>query len=275
MRTLYVHKDHQALAHAHGQEPGAVAHMYLALARWFLGYPDQAVASMDEALAIAARTPHPLTLTMVVNFAGDLGHFRRDRDAQREYAARTVALALEHNFPLWLGGATSSTGWALVERGMLEDGINQIRRSLAMTRATGAMINQPFMLSKLAAAYLRAGAIADGLQALEDATALVRTNLDRYWAAELHRLRGELLLALPDPQPEAADVAYQEALAMSRAQRAKSLELRAAQSIATLRRTQGRSAEGAGLLRGVYEWFTEGFATADLLDARRLLAELG
>jgi class 3 adenylate cyclase/predicted ATPase len=273
--ALYSADRHHALAYTQGQEPGAVAHMYLALTRWFLGYPDQAVTYMDEAVSIASREPHhPLTLTMVMNFAGDLRYFRREATLQRELAERTVALSLEHRFSLWLAGAKSSTGWARVEGGALTEGIAEIRQSLDMLRATGALLNRPLILGKLAAALLRAGAIPTGLEAVEQATALAQTNLDQYWEPELYRLKGELLLALSDPQHAAAEASLQHALALARAQHAKSLELRAAYSLAAHWSAQRRPGEAAGLLRSVYEWFTEGLTTPDLRAARDLLATL-
>ncbi|MGH7790171.1 MAG: AAA family ATPase, partial [Candidatus Binatia bacterium] len=200
--------EHQALTFMHGQEPGAVAHMYLGLVRWFLGYPEQALAEMDTAMAIAARTPHPLTLTMVTNFASDLRYFRREPEPQRALAERTVALSVEHSFPLWLGGAKSSTGWALVERGEIAEGVGEINRSLALTRATGSLLNRPFILAKLATAHLRTGSLTLGLEAADAGLALTATNLDRYWEPELRRIKGELLLAGGESHAAQAEAAF-------------------------------------------------------------------
>jgi predicted ATPase len=208
---------------------------------------------------------------MVNNFAADLRYFRREPEAHRPLAERTVALSIEHSFPLWLAGAKSSLGWSLIERGEQTVGLSEIHQSLTLTRATGSLLNRPFILAELAAAHLRGGTIAAGLDAVAEALALTATNLDRYWEPELHRLQGELLLALREPRVEAATACFGRALELARAQDALALELRAALSQARLWHAQQRTSAARELLGGVYGRFREGFTSPDLVDAKREL----
>lgn len=274
VRALYDPARHRALAVAQGQEPGAAVTMYLALVRWFRGFPDEALGLMREALAIARATPHPQTLTMVTNFAADLRYLRGERALHRTLVERTLALAAEHSFPLWHAGATSSLGWTKVEAGDAEGGLEDIRNSLDTTLATGALVNRPFILGKLAAAHLRAGNADAGLEAVREGIALAGINLDQFWCAELHRLEGELLLLRSGRHADAAASSFARALEVAREQDALSLELRAARSQALLWSRQRRRREARALLAGVYARFTEGLGTRDLRMARRTLASM-
>jgi predicted ATPase len=165
-------------------------------------------------------------------------------------------------------------GWAWSEEGRAEEGIAEMHRGLGDLRATGAELWRPSFLALLAEAYGRTGRPEEGLGALDEALAMVSKSDERAHEAELHRLRGELLRASgTKDEPEAA-AAFQEALGIARRQEAKSLELRAAVSLARLWADHGRPGEARELLAGVYGWFTEGFGTADLSGAKALLEEL-
>ena len=172
-------------------------------------------------------------------------------------------------------------GGILVQQGEPGPGAARMTTALTQYRTTGMQLLLPFFLASLAEAALRQGQVADGLQAVAEALRLTATNFDRFWEAELHRLQGELLLAQAGTQHPAhgsgaADAAmrFQQALDIARRQEAKSLELRAAMSLSRLWQTQGRHAEAHMLLAGIYGWFTEGFATADLQAAQALLKAL-
>lgn len=271
---LYDPERHGYHAYVYGHDPAAYARATSALSMWFSGYPDQALAMMHEALTHAERMAHPLTLAAVLNFAGDLHHYRREIDELATLAERGVGFSTEQGFILWANGGISSLGWVLVQRGDIGAGIKQIRESLAGTQATGAQINSPFMLSKLAAALLVAGEVSEGLAQVNEALALAQTNLDSYWEAELHRLRGELL-ACSSGDAKDTERCFQDGLEVARRQGAKSLELRVATSLSRLWQKQDQRDDARRLLSGVYGWFTEGFETGDLREARDLLAELG
>src|SRR5262249_9539537 len=166
-------------------------------------------------------------------------------------------------------------GWALSQQRQAAAGIAQMHQGLAAYRATGAELFRTYWLALLAEAYGTAGQVQEGLQVLDEALALVDKNGERYWEAELYRRKGELLLRSGDRGAEpGAEGCFQQALAVAHRQQAKALELRAVLSLRRLWQQQGKRSEGYQLLAEVYGWFTEGFATADLQEARTLLDEL-
>ena len=191
-----------------------------------------------------------------------------------ELAEAAVALSSEHGFVLCLAEATSLWGWALVVQGQAGVGIKQIQQGLATACTIGAEARQPYKLALLAEAYRQVGQTAAGEQALVEALRLVNTNGGHPWEAELHRLRGEFLLARTADQHSAAETCFQLALDVACNREAKSLALRAAMSLSQLWQRQGKRAEAQKLLTEIYGWFTEGFSTADLQEAKALLEEL-
>jgi predicted ATPase len=203
-----------------------------------------------------------------------VSQFRRDVPAVHEQAEAAVALSTEQGFPLWAALGTSLRGWALALQGQGEEGMAQMRQGSAAWRATGAAVFIPYFCTVLADVSAHLGHPADGLQALAEAHTLVEQHEERWWAAEIARLRGVLLLRQTMPQPEEAETCFHQALDVARRQEAKSLELRAAMSLARLWQQQGKGAEARALLAPVYSWFTEGFDTADLQEAKALLDEL-
>ena len=162
-------------------------------------------------------------------------------------------------------------GWALAMQGQGAEGLTQLRQGLDAYRATGAEFQRPHFLSMLAEVHRSLGQPEAGLTALSEALALVETTGERYYEAELHRLKGELLLQQAAPEVSHAETCFQQALDIARRQQAKSLELRAAMSLGRLWQQQGKRQEAQALLAGVYHWFTEGFDTADLQEAKALL----
>jgi predicted ATPase len=257
-----------------GQDPGVACRGHAALTLWVLGYPDQALARLHNALAWAHELSHPYSLAWARCWAAIVSQLRRDVPAVHEHAAAAVALSTEQGFPLWTAFGMSCRGWALALQGQGEAGLAQVRQGIAAGRATGAMLRVPYFSALLADVCAHLGHIEDGLQALAEAHTLVEQQEERWWEAEIARLRGVLLLRQTGtPRAEAATW-LQRALDVARRQEAKSLELRAAMSLSRLWQQQGKRAEAHALLAPVYHWFTEGFDTADLQEARALLHEL-
>jgi predicted ATPase len=264
------HRTHAALYSGH--DPGVCCRMQAAHSLWLLGYPDQAVVSIQAALALAQQLAHPLSFTMALRWAAVLHHLRREAPQTRTHAEAAITMAIDQEFPQQVAIATPLRGWALAAKGQGEEGIAQIRQGLAAYRAMGVTMDRPEHLAMLAEASAQVGQITEGLVALAEALAMLDQSDMRLWEAELYRLRGELLLQQTVAQPEEAEVCFQQALAVARRQQAKSLELRAAMGLSRLWQHQGKRAEACELLAPIYGWFTEGFDTADLQEAKALLA---
>jgi predicted ATPase len=241
---------------------------------WVLGYPAQALARRHEALALAQELAHPYSLAYAWCLAAFVSQFRRDAPAVLEQAEAAVALSTHHGFPVWAALGTLLCGWARAMQGQGEEGMTQVRQGIAAWRATGAALGLSYYCTLLADVSAHLGHTADGLQALAEAHTLMEQHEERFWEAEICRLRGVLLLQQPEITQAEAEACFQRALDVARRQEAKSLELRAAMSLARLWQRQGKRAAARELLAPVYGWFTEGFETADLQDARVLLEEL-
>jgi predicted ATPase len=239
-----------------------------------LGYPDQAAARAGEALAHARELAHPHTTAAALAWSCIFQQLQRDRQSAQAQAETVMALATVQGFPAYLTSGTVVRGWAVAAGGRAEDGIAEIRKGLADYAAIGAEMLQPYFLGLLAEALGRAGQAAAGLGVAADALEHAQRKGARWFDAELHRLRGELLSARLEPEQAEAEACFRRALAVAREQSAKLWELRAAASLARLQRDRGRRAEARDLLAPVYGWFTEGLATADLEAARALLDEL-
>jgi predicted ATPase len=217
---------------------------------------------------------HPYSLAYARCHAALVSQLRRDVLAVHEQAEAAITLATEQGFPLWVLMGTVFRGWALAMQGQGEAGLAQIRQAIAGFRATGAALLVPYFSALLADVSVHLGHTEDGLQALAEAHTLVEQHEERWWEAEVCRLRGVLLLRQPETPQAEAETWLQRALDVARRQEAKSLELRAAMSLARLWQQQGKQAEARALLAPVYDWFTEGFDTADLQEAKVLLEEL-
>jgi predicted ATPase len=267
------HRTHAALYSGH--DPGVCCRMQAAQCLWLLGYPDQAVASMQAALALAQQLAHPMSLTVALYSAAMLCHLRREAPLAQAQAEVAMTIATDQGFPEHFARATPLRGWALAASGQREEGIAQIHQGLAAYQMTGTMAFRPYYLALLAEASAQVGQTAEGLGALAEALATLATSWARWWESELHRLRGELLLQHAGAQPREAEACLQQALDVARRQEAKSLELRAAMSLSRLWQQQGKPGEALELLTPIYSWFTEGFDTLDLQEARALLEELG
>ena len=239
-----------------------------------VGFPDRALARAKIGLALALELKHPFSVAFARLWLAYILHFRRDPTGLREQAEAALALAIEQGIPLWAAKATIHRGSALAMQHRSDEGMADLQKGIAAWRATGANGSLPYYYTILAEAYARKGKSKEGMQWLDEAHTLVERTDDHWWEAEVHRLRGVLLLQVSmSPQSE-AESWLRRALDVAHRQQAKSLELRAATSLARLWFDQGRHAEARDLLAPVYGWFTEGFDTLDLKEARALLDEV-
>jgi predicted ATPase len=269
----YTPDQRRAPAFRMGQDPGVACRIYAAATLWSLGYSEQALVRVDEALALAHELSHPFSLAFARCFAAFVSQFRRDVPAVHAHAEATVALSSEQGFTQWAVQGTILRSWALAMQGQGEEEIAQVRQGIAAFRATGASVFVPYFYTWLADVAAHLGRVEDGLLALAEAHTLVEQQGERWWEAEVHRLRGVLLLRQKTSQ-EQAEAWLQRALDVARHQEAKSLELRAAMSLSRLWQQQGKRAEAYVLLAPIYGWFSEGFDTADLREAKALLEAL-
>ncbi|AGW95012.1 adenylate/guanylate cyclase domain-containing protein [Cupriavidus sp. DF5525] len=260
----------------YGQDAGVRGLSFLAQVLWHLGYPAQARDKSQEALALARQLPHPFNLALALVHSAEAHQYRHEVQLVQECADAAIALSTEQGFPFWLAWATVISGWALAEQGREEAGIARMREGLAAYQALGAELARPHFLGLLATAYASAGQARAGLDVLADALAAVANTGERYYEAELHRLKGELLLqcATAGTEQEAAQACFHQAIEIARRQGAKSLELRAALSLARLWQQQGKTEAARQILTGLQEAFTEGFDSADWQQAKALLDAL-
>jgi predicted ATPase len=275
--TLYDPRRHSRATELYGQDPGVVCLAFGAVALWLLGYPDQAVERSRQAVALGRGLGQPSSLALGLYFDAMVRQYRREGPAARESAEAAVAIATEHGLTFWLAGGWIMRGWALLEQEALVDGLDQLRRGMAAWVATNGTAHRTYHLALLAEALASEGQIEPCLGALGEALALVEGTEEAFHGAELHRLRGELLLQQQGPQAAGseAEACFHRALALARQQQARSLELRAAISLTHLFQEQGHPAEALPTLAACYRWFTEGFDTPDLQEARALLDQDG
>jgi predicted ATPase len=232
------------------------------------------VRRSQEALALAQEIAHPFSLAVGQHFAAYLHHRRREVSAVRALADALLTLATAQGFPHCVGFGTCWRGWALAMHGQSEAGLAQIHQGLATVMATGQMLSRPYQLVLMTEAAGHARQVEEGLHWLAEALTAFEASGRGDMLTEAHRLRGELLLRRATPKAAQAEACFQQALAVARRQQAKSWELRAAMSLSRLWQHQGKRHEARELLAPIYDWFTEGFDTADLQDAKALLEEL-
>ena len=269
--AVYNPQEHRTLALRYGLDLGVEARSYLAWELWQLGYPDQAIHHSQAALTLAQEVSHPQTLAYALVWRAILHQHRREASAAHEQAEAATTLATEQGFAYWLARGTVLHGWALAMQGQAEQGIAEMRQGLTADLATGAKVMQPYYLGLLAEAYGEGGHSEEGLPLLAEALAVMDNTELRYYGAELYRLKGALLLRQAVPDASQAEACFHQALDVARAQQARSLELRAAMSLARLWQQQGKRQDARDLIVPVYDWFTEGFDTADLQEAKALL----
>jgi predicted ATPase/class 3 adenylate cyclase len=265
------HKDHAFLYGGH--DPGVCCSYHAATVLWLLGYPDQALRKSRESLDLARELSHLSSMANALFFAARVHQECGDEQAVQARSEEGLALATGHGLPRWLAQEAVLRGWLLVEQGRAVAGIAQMLKGMAVERrASGSW--EMYCNALVAEAYRKAGQTSEGLNIVTDALATAQRTGCHYYDAELRRIEGELLLAKTMPDEQQAEACFQNALKVARDQCAKSLELRAAMSLSRLWYEQGKKAEARQLLRKIYGWFTEGFDTADLKAAKKLLEEL-
>ncbi len=258
-----------------GAHPGQICYFWAASAAWMLGFPDRAFQLIEEALALASKKESlPYNLANTLAFAALVHVFRREAANAHARTETTIEICLEQGITYWLEWARVVHGWALAAQGQGEDGITEVGRGLEAFRAQKSAILTPNLLALQAEVYAGLGRPGEALSTIGEAFDIMEINLGPWWEAELHRLTGEFVLAQHDGDHGEAEKAFSRALDTARRQEAKSLELRAATSLARLWQAQGKADEARDLLAPIYGWFTEGFDTADLKDAKARLEEL-
>jgi predicted ATPase len=272
---LYSPAEHGSLAYTVGFDRGVTAH---ALAGWchvYLGHPDRALAVSEEAVALAKRVEHPLSLAFALALSGLVHLERGELDRTRERAEEIVGLCERLGFPLYLGVGRVLRGRARVESGEGEAGIAEMQQAMGELAAIGSGIGAPAILWALADTLRRVGRHDEALGALALGVAQADQKGEHFYDAELQRLRAETLLDMDGNAVEEAEALFGQSLEIARRQEAKSFELRAATSLARVWQRQGKREAARALLAPLYAWFTEGFDTRDLQDAKTLLEDLG
>jgi len=239
---------------------------------WALGYADKAIKWSRDALAAAEALSRPALFGNALNLTAHLQMFLRDARKTQERAEAAIAIAAEYGLPFELSNASFDRGWAISQQGYLVEGIAEMRRSAVAMAAQG--FTRPRSFTFLAAACCQSEGPDVGLKVLAEGFALLERTGERMFEAELHRVKGELLLAHQGQNTEDADQCFRAALEVARRQGAKTLELRATVSLARMLAKQSKRDEARVMLADIYNWFTEGFDTADLIDAKALLDEL-
>jgi len=247
---------------------------YRALALFQLGYADQAVRASRESVALAQEIGRPSALTRALIWASVLYQILGDVEATRERAEAAIALATEHGFYQYVMFGMLMRGSAFADGGQIEAGVTEMRSALDVMRAAGAELGRPYYTGVLAEAYGKAGQPAQGIAVIEEAVDCVNRTGQRLLEPELQRMKGDLLLAVSQDTQAEAEACFRHAVDCASRQGAKSWELAAAISLSRLWRGQGKHDDARTLLAEIYGWFTEGFETRDLKEAKALLAEL-
>jgi predicted ATPase len=272
--ALYDLQQHRSSALLYGEDAGVACGANDAWTLWRLGYPDQGLTRINEAVTVGKQIGHPFSLGFALSEAAIVHHFRREDRAAQACADAVISLATAQGFPYWKAFGAILRGWALAQQGQAQEGIDQINQGLMTYRATGAEMLRPWLLSLLAETHGTIGEPEAGLAVLTEALALVEKTGERWYEPELYRLKGELLLQQSSDNQTEAESCFHQAITIAQSQQAKSWELRAATSLARLWQSQGKRQEAYDLLAPVYHWFTEGFDTLDLKGIKALLEEL-
>ena len=268
----YDPEAHRSLAFVYGQDL-AVLHLgYQARSTWFLGNPDRAVELNLEGIALAQGLDHPFSLALAFAMACWTHAARREVGATEKRAEATLQIAAPRGFVFFELMGRCFRGWARIQEGAVEEGLAQISRGLGGLQATGTKFHRPHFLTWLVEGHAKLGQVEEGLCILAEALDLVEKTGERYYEAEIHRLKGHLLWM--QGNGSGAEAEYGKAIEVARGQKAKSLELRATVSLCRLWREQGKREEARERLAEIYGWFTEGFDTPDLREAKALLEEL-
>ena len=278
-------EQHRPLTFQYAQDPGPAGLIVGALDLWLLGCGEQARRWNERALLLAREAAHAFTLAYTLIFSSWFHHFCQEWAIAQEQAEEVIAIASKQGLALWLAWGMITRGWALAQQGQGEAGIAEMVQGLAAARATGAEICRTYQATLLVEAYQSVGQPEAGLRVLGEALAQVEKTEERYWEAEIYRLKGELLLKVKDAghsrstaegmqDAESPEGCLLKAIEIARRQEGKALELRATVSLARLWQQHGKKDQARHMLAGIYGWFTEGFDTIDLQQAQALLQEL-
>jgi predicted ATPase/class 3 adenylate cyclase len=270
----YDRQLHSGLAFQYGQDPKVSALCPMALVYWHLGYPDRALEYVKEAQSLARAVSHRYSQAFALGFTGWIHLYRGEPSLADESAQAAISLSTDYGFPLWLGWGRITKGRALAELGKLKEGINLINQGLGVLQSSESELQLTFFLALLAQTQQELGLTQEGITTLHDALRRVGKTGERYYEPELYRLKGEILLKLGDAYTSEARTCFLHAIEVAREQSAKSWELRATASLVRLLEKEGRREEAQAVLAQIYNWFTEGFDTADLTEAKALLEEL-
>ncbi len=280
VRSLYKPALHQSAVIYGGHDPGVHSLGFQSLVLWRLGYPDQAADRIQAALNLARELSHPYSSILALGFGAICHLMRREGEPAWQLADAAYSLSVEHGFQGVVAFDLAVRGWALVQRNKAEEGALQLREGLSTMRQQGMEAGRPWFLSALAGACAALGQAEEGLAVIAEAMQVANKSGEHSYVAELHRLRGELLLQRTSAQQreikieQQAEACYRQAIEVARHQSDRSIELRATTSLARLLAKQDRRDEARAMLAEIYGWFTEGFDTADLKDAKALLDEL-
>jgi predicted ATPase len=272
-QTIAIH-DAAGLDSASSMYGAVLSRAHLARMLLYLGFPDQSQLVMNVAIAKAERLRLPVAVANTLALAAYLEAFHHNAQKTLEFAAATAKHSEEHGLPYYAAAAMLMRGWALAMQNHEEEGIALIRRGLASSLAIGTRQQHGYFLALLAEALNQAGRVEEGLEALREAMDVAQQTNEPFYEAELNRLKGDALVKAGVASPSEAESCFHRAIEIARQQQAKSFELRAVMSLARLWQRQGKREEGRAMLADIYGWFTEGFDTADLKDARALLDEL-
>jgi len=272
--ALYDPQQPRTSTFLYGEDAGVICHSAAARTLWLLGYPDQGLAQIQEAVTLAQQVVHPFSLGYALLGAATLPQLRREVRAAQACAEAAISLAKEQGFPFWRAQGAILCGWALAQQGRTQTGLTQITQGMMDYGSTGAALSRPHYLALLADAHGIMGQPEAGLTLITEALTLTDTTGARWYECECYRLKGELLLQLSSDNQAEAENCFQQAITVAQNQQAKSFELRTATSLARLWQSQGKRQEAHDLLAPVYNWFTEGFDTADLQEAKALLDAL-
>jgi predicted ATPase/class 3 adenylate cyclase len=272
--ALYDSQEHRSLAFFYGIVSKVYCLTLAAYALWLLGYPEQALKKMKEALTLAQGLSHPYSLAFALSHGALLHQYRRELQTTQQQAEAAIVVCTEQGFSSWLAMGTILRGWTMAGQEKEEEGIAQMRQGLAAYRDTGAALRWPYYISLLADAYGKEGQPEEGLNTLAEALSTVNKTGERWYEAELFRLKGELLMKSEIQRMSEAETCFRQAIDITRRQSAKSLELRAATSLSRLWQQQGKKTQAQDKLAEIYGWFTEGLDTPDLKEAKALLEEI-
>jgi class 3 adenylate cyclase/predicted ATPase len=272
--ALYDRNQHHGLALHYGADPGVVCLNYAAYTSWQLGFPEQGLQRIQMSHQLSEALSHPFSIAFDLNVAAWFHQYRREPHIVEEHTRRNIVLSTEQGFAQWLTMATILQGWSLAMQGEGEEGIRLLQQGLSDWQMMAGGLSRPYFLALLAEAYRSIGRPEDGLATLAEAQRVADETGESWYEAERYRLKGELLLAQSMDQQLEAESCFGHALDVARGQQAKSFELRTATSLARLWQHQEKPEDARQLLGIIYGWFTEGFDTADLQEAKALLMEL-